>query len=309
MIMVCGEALIDLVRADGDLWRALPGGSPTNTAVALARLSSPTAMLARLSSDAFGASLRQRFADNGVDLTYVVDADEPTTLAVVDIDGSGSARYTFHLHGTADWQWTPAELPASLSRDVTAIHAGSMALAHRSGGGVIEAFLACEKAHRIISIDPNVRTVMCPDRDEYRRMVERWLAIAHVVKASADDVSWLYPDRSADDVLAEWSRRGPLLVTLTLGGDGAIAATAAGDVVRVPGVTVDVVDTIGAGDTFSAGLLHALDVRGYLDVEKLGCIDETELASVLRFAVGVSAIACTRAGADPPFAHELDTAG
>ena len=150
---------------------------------------------------------------------------------------------------------------------------------------------------------------MCPDRDVYRRMVERWLTIAHVVKASADDVSWLYPDRSADDVLAEWSRRGPLLVTLTLGGDGAVAATAAGDIVRVPGVTVEVVDTIGAGDTFSAGLLHALDVRGYLDVEKLGRIDEAELASVLRFAVGVSAIACTRAGADPPFAHELDTAG
>jgi len=308
VIIICGETLIDLVPAGDDLWRALPGGSPANTAVALARLSLPTAMLARISGDAFGAQLRRRLALGGVDLRYVVDAAEPTTLAIVDLDDAGGARYTFHLDGTADWQWTPAEFPAHFSDDVTAIHAGSMALIRPPGGDVLELLLAREKPHRVISIDPNVRASMCPDPLRYSEIIERWLGLAHVVKASADDVAWLYPGRSFDDVLADWASRGPAVVVLTLGGDGAVGRTPTGPTVRVEGLTVDVIDTIGAGDTFSAGLLYALDAQGCLDVEALSRLTPAALEAALCFAVRVSALTCTREGADPPTLTEVEVA-
>ena len=305
MIVVCGETLIDLVPAGGDLWRALPGGSPANAAVALARLRTPTAMLARISADAFGGRLRERLAQNGVDLSYVVTADEPTTLAIVDLDDAGAARYTFHLEGTADWQWRDADVPASFGADVEAIHAGSMALIRPPGGPVLEAMLARERSRRVISVDPNVRTVMCPDPLRYREIVERWLRSAHVVKASSDDLDWLYSGRSWESVLEEWSSRGPAVVVATLGADGAVGRTAGGEVARVPGVSVDVVDTIGAGDTFSAALLHSLSTQGCLDIEKLAHLTARELETALRFAVRVSAVTCTRAGADPPYLEDL----
>lgn len=305
MIVVCGEALIDLIPAGGDLWRALPGGGPSNTAVALARLGTPVTMLARLSDDAFGAALRKRFTNNQVDLRYAVDAPESTTLAIVGLDESGGARYTFHLHGTADWQWHESEIPPSFGAEVTAIHAGSMALVGQPGGAVLEAMLTRERADHVISIDPNVRPIMCEDVAAYRSVVERWLGVAHIVKVSADDLSWLYPDRDCVDVGREWASRGPTLVVLTLGADGAAAFTAAGRSARVPGVKVDVVDTIGAGDTFTAGLLHSLETQGLLDVAALASLTDSQLGKALRYAALVSALTCTREGADPPYAQDV----
>ncbi|HTC69041.1 MAG TPA: PfkB family carbohydrate kinase, partial [Acidothermaceae bacterium] len=182
MIVVCGETLIDLVHVEGETWRALPGGSPANTAVALARLGTPAAMLARISGDAFGTRLRARLVDDDVDLRFVVDASEASSMAVVDLDESGGARYSFYLQGTADWQWTPAELPVSFDPSVAAIHAGSMALLMAPGGAVLEAMLLRERSSRVVSIDPNVRASICPDPVRYRETVERWLRVAHVVK-------------------------------------------------------------------------------------------------------------------------------
>ncbi len=309
MIVVCGETLIDLVPAGDGLWRALPGGSPANTAVALARLATSTAMLARISRDGFGAALRERLTDNAVDLRYVVAADEPSTLAVVSFDAGGVASYGFYLNGTADWQWQRAELPTRFDDDVVAIHAGSMALMQPPGGAVIEERLRAERGRRVISIDPNVRAIVCPDPVRYREAVERWLSFAHIVKASADDVSWLYPDRAVADVVNEWAANGPALVVITLGGDGALALASSGAAVTVPGVAVDVVDTIGAGDTFSAGLLHALDRQDCLSVTALSRLGAAELEAAARFAVRVSAVACTRAGADPPYAAEVSFEG
>jgi fructokinase len=305
VIVVCGETLIDLVHVEGELWQALPGGSPANAAVALARLGTPTAMLARISSDAFGLRLRARLIENAVDARFVVDATEPTTVAVVDLDSSGGARYSFYLKDTADWQWVAGELPTDLGSDVAAIHTGSMALFMSPGGAVLESMLSRERANRVISIDPNVRASICPDVQRYRETVERWLTIAHIVKASSDDVAWLYPDRPLVDVLTDWSQRGPELVVFTRSGDGALARTSAGLEVGVGGHQVDVVDTIGAGDTFSAGLLHALSTLECLDVAALASLASSQLEIALRFAVLVSAIACTRAGADPPYAQDL----
>jgi fructokinase len=305
VIVVCGETLIDLVHVDGELWRALPGGSPANTAVALARLGTPAAMLARISGDAFGTRLRSRLVNDGVDVRLVVEAAEASSMAVVDLDDSGGARYSFYLQGTADWQWAAAELPVSFDSSVAAIHAGSMALMMPPGGAVLESMLRRERAQRVVSIDPNVRASICPDPVRYRDAVERWLGIAHIVKASSDDVSWLYPDRSPDEVLVDWASRGPALVVFTHGAAGAVARLPSGVAASVGGVVVDVVDTIGAGDTFSAGLLHALSDADLLSVEGLTAMSKLEVEEALRFAVLVSAIACTRAGADPPHLADL----
>jgi fructokinase len=305
VIVVCGETLIDLVHVDGEMWRALPGGSPANTAVALARLGTPAAMLARISSDAFGTRLRGRLLNDGVDTRYVVEALEASSMAVVDLDESGGARYSFYLQGTADWQWSAGELPPSFDASVTAIHAGSMALLMPPGGAVLESMLMRERAQRVVSIDPNVRASICPDPAQYRETVERWLGVAHIVKASSDDVAWLYPGRSHSEVLADWASRGPALVVFTRGDAGASARLSSGVEASVDGVIVDVVDTIGAGDTFSAGLLHALSDADVLSVSALATISAQQVEEALRFAVLVSAIACTRAGADPPYLADL----
>jgi len=305
MILVCGETLIDLVHVDGEMWRALPGGSPANTAVALARLSTSTAMLARISSDAFGTRLRERLVGDGVDVRYVVTAAEQSSMAVVDLGDDGSARYSFYLRDTADWQWVTNDLPVAFDPSVTALHAGSMALLMPPGGVVLEAMLERERSQRVVSIDPNVRASICPDPRLYRESVERWLGLAHIVKASVDDVNWLYPDRSYADVLADWSTRGPSLVVFTRSADGAFARLASGLEVGVSGIEVDVVDTIGAGDTFTAGLLHALDEAGLLNVSALAHLTGEQTEEALRFAVLASAVACTRAGSDPPYLTDL----
>jgi fructokinase len=304
-IVVAGETVIDLAPAGGGLWAAHPGGGPANTAVALARLGSSASMLARISCDPFGLLLRERLSKNGVDLSFVVSAAEPATLAVVGFDDAGSASYSFYIDGTSDWQWSESELPASLDSSVLALHAGSMALVRLPGGAVLESLLTRESANRVISIDPNVRAAVCPDHVEYAAHIERWLGIAHVFKASSDDVEWLYPGRSIEDALADWSSRGPAVVVLTLGRDGAIAQLPGGVVVRVGGQPVDVVDTIGAGDTFSAALLHHLSEAGLLDAATFASISASQVEAALHFGVRAASITCSRAGADPPYAAEL----
>jgi fructokinase len=306
VIMVCGEALIDLVPAGRDLWRALPGGSPANTAIAAARLGGATTLLARLSSDPFGSRLREHLTANNVDLRYARDADEPTTLAVVDLDEHGAAQYTFHLNGTADWGWSASELPALSGTDVSVIHAGSMALLIDPGGPILEAFLAAERQHRIISVDPNVRSWICPEPARYAEHVRRWLGLAHIVKASLDDVAWLYPGRSAEDTLDDWMGCGPDVVVITLGGRGAVARLRDGSTVRVAAPSVDVVDTVGAGDTFSAAFLHALSAHRPLSVATLPALCADQVAAALDFGARAAAITCSRRGADPPYAHEME---
>lgn len=325
MIVVCGETLIDLapvggksegvrtvpvddagsVASGGELWRALPGGSPANVAVALARLKTQTAMLARISIDPFGRILRDRLVREGVDLRYVVQADEPSTLAVVSFDDVGNASYSFYLEGTADWQWRTTELPEVFGPEVSAIHAGSMALMRPPGGPVLEAMLSRESKYRVISLDPNVRPVLSPDPLGYRQAVERWLRFAHLVRASVDDVRWLYPEAEPREVVERWLELGPLVVVLTLGADGAFGATRSGVRCEVGGLPVRVVDTIGAGDTFSGALLHRLEKENALSASRLAGLGADELEAAMRFAVAAAAVNCQRAGADPPREDEV----
>jgi fructokinase len=296
VILVCGEALIDLAQtAEPGVWRAHPGGSPLNVAIGLARLGSPTSFLGRLSSDTFGRQLRARLTDNDVDTTYVVAAPEPTSLAVVSVDDDGVASYVFHLTGTADWQWSRDELPDPAGAEV--VHTGSLALLEPPGGAVLEAWLA--RCPVPVSVDPNIRPSVQPDRATYRAAVDRWLGLSDVFKASSDDVGWLYPDEPVAAVAQRWREAGPSVVAITRGADGAHIATANGSA-DVPGMPVDVVDTVGAGDAFTAGLLHHLREAGLLSVDALRGLSVDAARDAARFAVRVAADTCTRAGADPP---------
>ncbi len=297
MIAVCGEALVDLVPDGPTSYAALPGGSPANTAVALARLGVPTTLLARLSRDSSGRLLRAHLLRNRVDLGRAVDADEPSSIALVELDEDGAASYRFLLDGTADWQWTATEL-APLGPEVVAVHAGSLALARVP---LLEGFL--RDATCTVSVDPNLRPGLVDDLEQTRAAVERWVASADLVKASSDDLELLHPGLDPLEVAGRWSERGPGLVVVTLGAGGSLAVVD-GEGVRVPAAPVDVVDTVAAGDTFTAGLLAALHAEGLLGGRLTG-LTRDAVVRALSYAARASAVTCSRAGADPPWAADL----
>jgi fructokinase len=310
VITVAGEALIDLVEEGRGRYRAHPGGSPANVAVGLARLGVPCSMLARISGDALGDQLAAHLAGNGVSLRDVRRVPEPTTLALASLDGAGQAAYSFYVRGTADWQWSRGELPEALPPDVRALHAGSLALALPPGARALEDLLAAERARgRVtISIDPNIRPALAASRAEERTRVERQIRLAHIVKASEEDTGWLYPGVATEAVARDWQQLGPRLVVITLGDRGAYVLAPDGTEVRRPARPVQVVDTVGAGDAFCAGLLDALWRAG-----QLGAAGErgtgkpltgAGLAEILDWAVLVAALTCERPGADPPTADE-----
>lgn len=305
--MICGEALIDLVPDDasGARWTAIPGGSPANAAVAVARLGVHSALLARISGDAFGRRLRAHLTANQVDLSLTVAAAEPSSLAIVELDETGAASYRFDIDGTADWQWADHELPAVLADDLAAVHAGSLALALEPGAPVLERFLAKAREQATISIDPNVRPSVDGNLDDVRTAVNRWCAIADVLKASSDDVSLLHPGEDPEAVATRWLALGPGVVVVTLGAAGALAVTRAGTV-RLPAPPTTVVDTVAAGDTFTAGFLTSLHDAGALG-GRLDGLEAGTLTTAVAYGLQAAAITCSRPGADPPWRTELDS--
>jgi fructokinase len=306
LLAVIGEALIDLSGAgDDDPWLARPGGSPYNVAIGLARLERHTAFVGRLSGDPLGAILRDHAQRSGVDLAYAVAATEPTTIALVELVG-GIAEYRFGVDGTADFCWTDAEL-ARLPDDVAVVHFGSLASWLAPGDAAIARRVAQLRETALISYDPNVRPSLQPDRDAARGQVEAGVALADLVKTSADDLAWLYGDADPADVAAGWLALGAALVVVTSGGDGSVAYTGR-DAIRRPVRRVDVVDTVGAGDAFMAGLLDALAGRGVVTRGALRKLDRGALADVLDAAALVAALTCARAGANPPRRAERDAA-
>ncbi len=304
MIVVCGEALIDLVPDDatGARWTAIPGGSPANAAVALARLDVETALLARLSGDSFGHRLREHLVGNGVDLSLAVAASQPSSLAIVELDATGAASYRFDIVGTADWQWSDAELPPTRPT-VRAVHAGSLALSLLPGGPVLERFLKRSRATSTICIDPNVRPSVDGDLAQVRASVDRWCGLADILKASSDDVSLLFPDDEPEVAARRWQALGPAVVIVTLGAHGALAVTRHGTI-RLPAPPTGVVDTVAAGDTFTAGLLASLHRSGALG-GRLDDLTEPALSEAMQYGLRAAAITCSRPGADPPRLAEM----
>jgi fructokinase len=307
MVCVIGEALIDLVstgetEASGDRgYLAHPGGSPYNVAIGLARLGNQATLLARLSGDAFGRQLRSHAEANGVDLSLAVEASEPSTLAVLSLDAAHNATYDFYRTGTADWQWSAAEM-GQIPADTGWVHTGSLASWISPGAEVIESRLT-ELASSVVSFDPNIRPLLLTDHAAAVGRIERLVALSTVVKASAEDLEWLYPDEAIPDVLHRWRALGPSLVVVTDGGRGAHAMSGDGQPFTVAARQVTVVDTVGAGDAFMAGLINALEREPGL----IGA-DAGTVTPAIEEAILVAALTCQRAGADPPTAAELAAA-
>ncbi|MEO9139145.1 MAG: carbohydrate kinase [Jatrophihabitans sp.] len=306
-IAVIGEALIDVVETGDDEPRlARPGGSPYNVAIGLARLGQRVAFVGRLSRDPLGAILRRHAERSAVDLTLAVDALEPTTIALVELS-DGIAGYHFGVDGTADFAWTDAEL-AAVPADVDAVHFGSLASWTPPGDAAVLRRVAALREHALVSYDPNVRPGLQPDAAAARDHVERAVALAHVVKASEEDLAWIHPGADVAEIAGQWLTLGPAVVVVTRGSDGAQAYTAAGTVIRAAR-RAEVVDTVGAGDAFTSGLLDALARRDLLSPAALtaALTDLHLLDDVLDEASLVSAITCSRAGANPPRLADLET--
>jgi fructokinase len=307
LVAVIGEALVDLVpnRPDGG-YRASPGGSPFNVAVGLARLGNRTSLLARFAHDRYGRMLRAAATAERIDLAAAAQASERTTLAIASMDETGRVAYDFDADGTADWQWTAAEL-SRLTPDTEVLHFGSIASWTPPGSERIAERVLKTRACGgvLISYDPNVRPVLLGARGRGVELVERSVRYAHVVKASREDLEWLYPDLAADDVGARWSARGPSVVVVTDGANGASAYRETRPPLHRPARRVAVVDTIGAGDAFTAGLLTGLIRRRLHGAGRLAEVSDETLARIIDDAVLISAVTCERAGADPPRLEEL----
>ena len=228
MLTVLGEAIVDLVGEGDRRFRAHPGGSPLNVAVGLGRLGQPVSLAARLSQDAFGSMFRAHLAAAGVDDRHLVSAPEPSTLAVATLDDSGVAAYDFWTEGTADWQWSAAELAGVVDDETVALHTGSIALELEPGASrVLELLRRVRHVGRAtISYDPNVRMAKRGSPDEGRRAVERVVGLADLVKVSSEDLAWLYPGQDPVVAARQWAVAGPELVVVTLGGSGAVALPA-----------------------------------------------------------------------------------
>lgn len=309
IVAVAGEALVDLVPARvGGYLEIAPGGSPANVAVGLARLRVPVRLLARIADDMLGRRLREHLARNGVELEHTVMATEQTSMAMVSVGPDGGPSYDFRVSGTADWQWTPPELVGALDGPVVALHSGSLALTTPPGAAVLRDLLTRAAATATISYDPNCRPLLMGAPEGVLAGVVELLAVADVVKVSSEDLEWLTPGSAPATVLDDWLARGPALVAVTLGGDGVLAGTAGGLRSRRAGVPVTVVDTVGAGDAFSAALLAGLHRGGLLGATArtaLRNVDAATLDALLDEAALAAAITCSRRGADPPTADDL----
>lgn len=301
MIVVCGEALIDMIRNDDGTQHAAPGGGPFNTARALARLGVPTAFLGHLSTDEFGQELAGLLKEDGADLRFATLGPEKTTIAVADVDSDGLAEYQFLVHGTSAPNLTPEMIPSEFGPEVSAIHVGTLGLVLEPMAETLEGLADREHGRRMLMLDPNVRVGLSPE-SEYRDRLHHVIAESSLVKASNADLAWLYPgleyEHAAERILAE----GVSVVVVTLGADGAFGAH--GDArIHVPAPHVRVVDTIGAGDAFGAALLAWLHEHDCIGPELR--LNENELREALEYACLAAAITCTRAGADPPRKWEL----
>lgn len=304
MLTVIGEGLIDLVDAgDRRTYVAHPGGSPLNVAVGLARLGLDAQLMARLSRDTFGGLLRGHAERNGVGLAAAVAAPEASTLAVATLRDSGKAHYDFYLNGSADWQWHEHELVVPEGTQI--LHAGSLASWLAPGSDRIVELLRRSRDAMLISYDPNIRPALLGTPREGQARIERAIASAHLVKASDEDIEWLYAGDAVDAVAKRWLDLGATAVIVTRGASGASGYLCDAAPLHRAARPVALVDTIGAGDAFTSGLLAALARAGVRDAAGLAAAD---LGAALDEAILVAALTCERAGADPPTAAELAAA-
>ena len=297
--LVIGEALVDVVhRPDGSVAEHV-GGSPANVALGLARLGRDAHLLTRFGDDEYGRRVRAHLEGSGVQIVAGSQAPGRTSSAVATLDGSGAATYVFDL----EWSLPATPLPP----EPLVVHTGSIAAVLQSGASTVERIVHGAHRHATISYDPNLRPDLMGSAHRVRPHVESLVATSDVVKLSDEDAAWLAPGSDPEDLLATWLRLGASVVVLTRGGEGAVALCAAGRV-EVAAPEVAVADTVGAGDSFSAGLIDGLWRAGILGGAaraELAAVPIDTLRDVLHHASRIAAITVSRPGADPPTSEEL----
>ena len=294
-IWVCGEVLIDILPTG-----PVVGGGPANTAKALARLGHDVHFIDGISTDSFGKSARAELLNAGVNLDLALTSDKPTCTATVTLDTAGGASYEFLIDGTATFDFASSWLPDPYRYQPQVLHIGTLVTMIEPGASALYDWAMAVAELAPIVFDPNIRPSVQPDRDLYEAAVEKWAALSAVIKVSDDDLAWLFPGQAIEDVANRWINDGAFLVVVTQGANGIMGYTSDGRV-EVPGVKVDVVDTVGAGDTVGAIVVEAMLTYGL--VELRGEL----LRGVLARAAAAAAITCSRKGAQPPFKHELPT--
>ena len=276
------------------------GGGPANTAKALARLGHDVHFIDGISSDAYGQVARTELLRDGVNLDLALVSDKPTCTASVTLDAAGGASYEFLIDGTATFDFAPSWLPDPYRFQPKVLHIGTLVTVIEPGASALYDWAMQVAEFAPIVFDPNIRPSVQPDRDLYEAAVEKWAALSAVIKVSDDDLAWLFPEVSIDDVAKRWINDGVFLVVITRGANCIVGFTEDGRV-EVPGVKVDVVDTVGAGDTVGAIVVEAMIEHGLIELRG------DRLQEVLSRAAHAAAITCSRQGAEPPYKHELPT--
>ena len=292
-IWVCGEVLIDVLPTG-----PVVGGGPANTAKALARLGHDVDFIDGISTDAFGVMARKELERDGVGLALSLSSNKPTCTATVTLDAHGTASYEFLIDGTATFDFAHSWLPDPERLKPSVLHIGTLVTIVEPASSILYDWAVKTAEFAPIVFDPNVRTSVVGDRSAYRAAVEKWVEISSVIKLSDDDVSWLYPDDSMDEVAQRWIANGASLVVVTRGAKGIIGYTEHGFEV-VDGAKVVVVDTVGAGDTVGAILVEGIVTHS------VDGLQGQVLNAVLHRAAIAAGITVSRAGAQPPRLHEL----
>jgi fructokinase len=297
-IWVCGEVLIDLIPGADGVRIVHVGGGPANTAKALAHLGHDVQFIDGISSDQYGQMSRKELLDDEVKLDLALSSDKPTCTAEVTLAANGSASYVFTIDNTATFDFSDSWLPDPSRYKPQVLHIGTLVTIIEPASSVLYNWAIKVAEFAPIVFDPNIRPSVVGDRGRYAAAVGKWAAISSVIKLSDDDVKWLYPDETFESVAQRWISQGASVVVITRGSQGFIGFSAASSV-EVPGVKIEVVDTVGAGDTVGAILVEAMLEKG------LENLTGEVLKATLHRAAVAAGITCSRKGAQPPYKHEL----
>ncbi|MGB1010454.1 MAG: carbohydrate kinase family protein [Thiolinea sp.] len=308
MIICCGEALIDMIpvtSGQGETaFMPKSGGAVFNTAIALGRLGTKTGFISGISNDLFGQQLTAELNSSQVDTSLAVNSDLPTTLAFVQLN-NGHASYTFYDENTAGRMLDSATLPV-IPDDVSTLFFGGISLISEPGADFYAELAVRESQNKVIMTDPNIRAGFIADEQRYRERLNRIIAHTNIAKVSDEDLDWIIPgSMSLAEKIAQLAAMGPEIVLLTKGSEGAAAYIHGQLAAEVPAQPAEVVDTVGAGDTFNAGFLARLAAEGVLTKDQLSKVAQSQLERALAYGAQVAAITVSRSGANPPWLSEL----
>ena len=307
-IMCMGDALIDFKETGRLAFQGFVGGSPLNVAVAAARLGEAVGFASQVSADQFGRAIRAHLQRNGVNTEFLLESDAASTLAFVG-EVEGEAVFDFIANRSADVLYDP-QPRQSFPETLKMLQFGSISLLQEPAATTLTDTAAAHYERALIVFDPNVRPALIAHKGDFEKRLKRqWLPNSHLVKVSSQDLRWLYPEKAYDEVAADWLEHGPQAVVITDGGDAVTLYRPTRDALSVLAPTVEVVDTVGAGDTFTGALMVALldkAERGG-DVLQLDSLADATWREVLSYAAAAAALNCTRPGADPPTATDLAT--